>query len=93
VGYWDLVPFTMQMAMILVTGYVAATSPPIHRAIQAMASWPRTQKSAIHPFWMLPLLGILGIKARDILGYCALQFAVHVPVVLLLVWALNYTLQ
>jgi short-chain fatty acids transporter len=46
----------------------------------------------IHPFWMLPLLGILGIKARDIVGYSMLQFVVHVPVVLLLVWMLNYTL-
>jgi short-chain fatty acids transporter len=46
----------------------------------------------IHPFWMLPLLGILGLKARDIVGYSMLQFAVHVPLVLLLVWLLNYTL-
>ena len=47
----------------------------------------------IHPFWMLPLLGILGLKARDIVGYSALQFAVHVPTVLFLVWILNYTLR
>jgi len=47
----------------------------------------------IHPFWMLPLVGILGLKARDIVGYSMLQFAVHVPLVLLLVWLLNYTLQ
>jgi short-chain fatty acids transporter len=46
----------------------------------------------IHPFWMLPLLGILGIKARDIAGYSMLQFAIHVPLVLFLVWILNYTL-
>ncbi|HEX7079429.1 MAG TPA: TIGR00366 family protein [Gammaproteobacteria bacterium] len=46
----------------------------------------------IHPFWMLPLVGILGLKARDIVGYSMLQFIVHVPLVLLLVWALNYTL-
>ena len=46
----------------------------------------------IHPFWMLPLLGILGLKARDIIGYSALQFVVHVPIVLFLVWILNYTL-
>jgi short-chain fatty acids transporter len=46
----------------------------------------------IHPFWMLPLLGILGLKARDIVGYSMLQFVVHVPVVLFLVWILNYTL-
>jgi short-chain fatty acids transporter len=47
----------------------------------------------IHPFWMLPLLGILNLKARDIVGYSTLQFVVHVPVVLFLVWALNYTLH
>jgi short-chain fatty acids transporter len=47
----------------------------------------------IHPFWMLPLLGILGLKARDIVGYATLQFVVHVPLVLFLVWILNYTLQ
>jgi short-chain fatty acids transporter len=45
----------------------------------------------IHPFWMLPLIGILGLKARDIVGYSTLQFVVHVPVVLFLVWILNYT--
>jgi short-chain fatty acids transporter len=46
----------------------------------------------VHPFWMLPLLGILNLKARDIVGYSALQFVVHVPTVLFLVWVLNYTL-
>ncbi len=47
----------------------------------------------IHPFFMLPLLGILGLKARDIVGYTALQFVVHVPLVLFMVWALNLTLR
>lgn len=47
----------------------------------------------IHPFWMLPMLGILGMKPRDIVGYSMLQFIVHVPVVLFLVWILNYTLS
>jgi short-chain fatty acids transporter len=46
----------------------------------------------IHPFWMLPLLGILGLKARDIVGYSMLQFVIHVPLVLFLVWLLNRTL-
>jgi short-chain fatty acids transporter len=45
----------------------------------------------IHPFWMLPLVGILGLKPRDIIGYSMLQLVVHVPLVLLLVWILNYT--
>jgi short-chain fatty acids transporter len=47
----------------------------------------------IHPFWMLPLVGILALKPRDIVGYSMLQFIVHVPLVLFLVWILNYTLS
>ena len=40
----------------------------------------------INPFWMLPLLGILKLKARDIVGYGVLQLIVHVPVVFFLCW-------
>jgi short-chain fatty acids transporter len=57
----------------------------IYNATEALAN-------LIHPFWMLPLLGILGLKARDIVGYSMLQFVIHVPLVLFLVWILNYTL-
>jgi short-chain fatty acids transporter len=46
----------------------------------------------INPFWMLPLLAVLGLKARDVVGYTFLQFVVHVPVVLFLLWALAGTL-
>ena len=47
----------------------------------------------INPFWMLPLLGILGLKARDIVGFTFVQFVVHVPLVLFLLWALGLTLD
>jgi short-chain fatty acids transporter len=57
----------------------------IYNATEALAN-------LIHPFWMLPLMGILGLKARDIVGYSMLQFVIHVPLVLFLVWLLNYTL-
>jgi short-chain fatty acids transporter len=40
----------------------------------------------VNPFWMLPLLGILKLKARDIVGYGVLQLAVHIPVVFFLCW-------
>jgi short-chain fatty acids transporter len=40
----------------------------------------------LNPFWMLPLLGILGVKARDLVGYSVLQMFVHVPVVFALCW-------
>jgi short-chain fatty acids transporter len=47
----------------------------------------------INPFWMLPLLGILGLKARDLVGFTFLQLLVHVPLVLGLLWALGLTLE
>lgn len=40
----------------------------------------------VNPFWMLPLLGILRLKARDLVGYCVLQLIVHVPLVYALCW-------
>jgi len=40
----------------------------------------------INPFWMLPLLGILKLKARDLVGYGMLQLMVHIPVVFFLCW-------
>jgi len=47
----------------------------------------------INPFWMLPLLGILKLRARDVIGFTMVQFIVHVPLVLLMLWALGLTLQ
>ena len=40
----------------------------------------------VNPFWMLPLLGILRLKARDLVGYSVLQLIVHVPIVFFLCW-------
>src|SRR5258705_5315586 len=47
----------------------------------------------INPFWMLPLLGVLGLRARDVVGFTFLQLLGHLPVVLFLLWALAYTLE
>lgn len=53
-----------------------------------------TLPNLVNPFWMLPLLGILGLKAKDIVGYTAMQFVGHFPVVLalsaLLMWTFTY---
>jgi short-chain fatty acids transporter len=46
----------------------------------------------INPFWMLPLLGVLGLKARDIVGYTFLQLMAHLPIVLFLLWLFAGTL-
>jgi len=46
-GFWGLIPFTMQMVMIIIGGYVVATSPPVFKLIQALAKIPRTPRSAV----------------------------------------------
>ena len=40
----------------------------------------------INPFWMLPLLGILRLKARDLIGYATLYLMVMLPIVFFLCW-------
>src|SRR5437667_2931092 len=45
-GFWDLVPFTMQMTMIIVTGYAVATAPPVYFIIRRMANVPKNGRSA-----------------------------------------------
>src|SRR5207342_3429504 len=46
-GFWDLIPFTLQMALVIITGHVLATSPPMGRVIRAIASWPSTPRGAV----------------------------------------------
>lgn len=46
-GFWSLIPFTLQMTMMIVSGYVLATSPAVFRFIQRAAEMPRTAKGAV----------------------------------------------
>ncbi len=46
----------------------------------------------VNPFWMLPLLGLLKLKARDLVGYTVLQMLLHIPVVFFLCWWFARTL-
>jgi short-chain fatty acids transporter len=46
-GFWSLIPLTMQMALIIVGGYVVASSPPVHALIVRLARIPRTPRSAV----------------------------------------------
>ena len=46
-GFWTLIPFTLQMTMIIIGGYVLATAPPVFRVIARLASRPRTAKGAV----------------------------------------------
>jgi short-chain fatty acids transporter len=40
----------------------------------------------LNPFWMLPLLGMLHMKARHLVGYSVLQLIFHIPLVFFLCW-------
>jgi len=46
-GFWELIPFTMQMALIIITGHVLATSRPMQRFIQRVALWPQSPRAAV----------------------------------------------
>jgi short-chain fatty acids transporter len=47
----------------------------------------------VQPFWMLPILGLFRLGARDVMGYTFVVFIALVPVVLLLVTLFGLTLH
>ncbi len=46
----------------------------------------------VQPFWMLPTLAMLGLRARDVMGFTFIVFLVLTPVVLVLVTVFGMTL-
>ena len=46
-SFWNLIPFTMQMAFVVIGGYIVAVSPPVRRAIDVLARFPQTPKTAV----------------------------------------------
>lgn len=46
-GFWSLLEFSMQMALVLVTGHTLASSPPIKNGLRKMASIAKTPTQAI----------------------------------------------
>jgi len=47
----------------------------------------------LQPFWMLPILGLFKLGARDVMGYTIVVFLALTPVVLILVTLLGMTLS
>src|SRR5579862_2512028 len=58
-SFWSLVPFTMQMVMILISGYVVASTPIASAAIRKLAGIPRTPRGAIALVAFLSMLTAL----------------------------------
>ena len=47
----------------------------------------------VQPFWMLPMLGMFKLAAKDVMGYTLVVFFVLAPLVLILVGVLGATLS
>jgi short-chain fatty acids transporter len=45
-GFWDLVAFTMQVTMLIASGFALANATPVHAMIRRMAGTPTTPKGA-----------------------------------------------
>ena len=83
-GKWVIeAPYVMQAANEI--QYHLGWVVQIYNAAEALPN-------LINPFWMLPVLGIVGLKARDLIGFTFVQFLVNMPIVLLLLWLLGMTL-
>jgi len=83
-GKWIIeAPYVMQVANDL--HYHLGWAVQIYNAAEALPN-------LINPFFMLPLLGVLGLRARDLAGFTFVQLIAHTPVVLLLLWLLGQTL-
>lgn len=83
-GKWIMeAPYVMQAANDLQVHLGWAVQ--VYNAAEALPN-------LINPFWMLPLLGVLALRARDVVGFTFLQLCVHLPVVLFLLWLLGRTL-
>src|SRR5512140_1844864 len=46
-GFWVLIPFTMQMALVIIGGFVVASAPPCARIIRRLAAIPKTARGAV----------------------------------------------
>src|SRR5258707_36783 len=55
-NFWTLVPFTMQMVMVLVGGYVVASAPVMRRAITRVSLLPASPRAAIATVALFALL-------------------------------------
>jgi short-chain fatty acids transporter len=58
-GFWSLIPFTMQMAFVVIGGYVVATAPVVARFIDLLARVPKTGRGAICYVGLVSMLASL----------------------------------
>lgn len=52
-----------------------------------------TLTNFINPFWMLPLLGMLCLKPKNVIGHTFIYFIFLAPVMLITLWLLSFSLS
>lgn len=55
-GFWELLSFSMQMALIVVTGSCVANAPLVKRGINRLAAIPKTSKQAVYVVTLVSIL-------------------------------------
>lgn len=55
-GFWSLLEFSMQMALIVMTGYVVAVTPSVQRLLERAAGIPRSPVQVIGVMALLSML-------------------------------------
>ncbi|MGO2363039.1 MAG: short-chain fatty acid transporter [Psychrobacter sp.] len=77
--------FAVQGPVMIPAGIELGVSP----AVTAMAvAWGDAWTNMIQPFWALPLLGIAGLDARAIMGYCLIVLVVSGAIIMSVFWLL-----
>lgn len=55
-GFWNLLSFAMQMLLVLITGYMLASTPPINKLLEKLATLANTAPKAIILVTLISLL-------------------------------------
>lgn len=55
-GFFDLLPFTMQMSLVVIGGSIVASSRPVGALIERLAAWPRRPRGAVAFVALLAML-------------------------------------
>ncbi len=64
-NFWTLVPFTMQMVMVLIGGYVVASAPIMRRAIIRIALVPHSGRAAIAVVALFSMLSVAAFVGHE----------------------------
>ena len=71
-GFWELLPFSMQMCLVMFTGSVVAVSPPVARLLERLASLPRSPRQTILLMALVSMLLALFHWGLSIVGSAVL---------------------